>query len=85
MANGSSAASRPATIRGPDFNTRSPRVNFPAGACDCHAHVFGPQDRFPYLPNATYIPPDALVEWLPDVPARVKVLVENPAHLYDFH
>jgi len=51
---------RPATIPGPDPNTRRPRVKFPAGACDCHAHVFGPQSRFPYLPNAAYIPPDAL-------------------------
>jgi predicted TIM-barrel fold metal-dependent hydrolase len=32
----------------------------PPGACDCHAHVFGPQELFPYLPNAAYIPPDAL-------------------------
>ena len=32
----------------------------PAGSCDCHAHVFGPQHRYPYLPNAAYIPPDAL-------------------------
>jgi 2-pyrone-4,6-dicarboxylate lactonase len=34
-------------------------VQFPAGACDCHAHVFGPQGSSPYLPNAAYIPPDA--------------------------
>jgi predicted TIM-barrel fold metal-dependent hydrolase len=32
----------------------------PAAACDCHAHVFGPQARFPYVPSARYIPPDAL-------------------------
>lgn len=51
---------RPATIPGPDPNTRRARVKFPPGACDCHAHVFGPQRRFPYLPNAAYIPPDAL-------------------------
>jgi 2-pyrone-4,6-dicarboxylate lactonase len=31
----------------------------PPGSCDCHAHVFGPQNRFPYLPNAAYIPEDA--------------------------
>lgn len=51
---------RPATIPGPDPKPHRPRSQFPAGACDCHAHVFGPQDRFPYLPNAGYIPPDAL-------------------------
>ena len=50
---------RPATIAGSGPDTRRPLVRFPAGAWDCHAHVFGPQDRFPYLPNAAYIPPDA--------------------------
>ncbi len=52
--------SEASTIPGPDPRTRTPRVKFPPGACDCHAHVFGPQSRFPYLPNAAYIPPDAL-------------------------
>ncbi len=59
MTTGPGKAGRPATISGPDPNPCRPRVQFPAGACDCHAHVFGPQDRFPFLPNATYIPPDA--------------------------
>jgi predicted TIM-barrel fold metal-dependent hydrolase len=49
----------PATISGPDPDTRRPRVQFPEGACDCHAHVFGPADRFPLVPNAAYIPPAA--------------------------
>jgi 2-pyrone-4,6-dicarboxylate lactonase len=31
----------------------------PTGACDCHAHIFGPQTRYPFLPNASYIAPDA--------------------------
>ena len=39
--------------------TRMPQVRFPSGACDCHAHVFGPQYRFPYVDHAAYIPPDA--------------------------
>ncbi len=51
---------RSATIPGPDPNTRRPRVQLPAGACDCHAHVFGPQGAFPCLPGASYVPPDAL-------------------------
>jgi hypothetical protein len=40
--------------------TRAPQTRFPKGATDCHAHVFGPQERFPYLPGAAYIPPDAV-------------------------
>jgi 2-pyrone-4,6-dicarboxylate lactonase len=50
---------RSPTLRGQDPNTRKPRTRFPAGAADCHAHVFGPQTRYPFLPNAAYIAPDA--------------------------
>lgn len=31
----------------------------PANACDCHSHVFGPVDQYPYVDNRTYTPPDA--------------------------
>jgi len=59
MSTAESRTVRPATIRGPDPNPRPPRIPFPAGACDCHSHVFGPQAAFPYLSNAAFIPPDA--------------------------
>lgn len=29
---------------------------FPDGATDCHAHVFGPLDRFAYIPDRSYTP-----------------------------
>lgn len=29
------------------------------GGCDCHAHVCGPQSRYPYAPNRLYTPEDA--------------------------
>lgn len=50
---------REITLPGPDPKTRKPKLNMPAGATDCHAHVFGPQSRFPYLASASYIAPDA--------------------------
>jgi 2-pyrone-4,6-dicarboxylate lactonase len=50
------------TLSGPDSRTRQPRLKFPAGSGDCHAHVFGPQTRFPYVDKAAYIPPDATPE-----------------------
>ena len=34
----------------------------PAGACDCHCHVFGPAARFPYAEPRTYTPDDAPLE-----------------------
>jgi predicted TIM-barrel fold metal-dependent hydrolase len=36
----------------------------PAGSCDAHCHVFGPADRFPYAPDATFVPADAPKERL---------------------
>jgi predicted TIM-barrel fold metal-dependent hydrolase len=48
----------PPAVRHP----RKPRLKLPQGSCDCHAHVFGPQSRFGYLPNAAYIPPDQTVD-----------------------
>ena len=59
MSTSFSQAERKPTIPGPDPAPKPPRTPFPPGACDCHSHVFGPQDAFPYLPNAAFIPPDA--------------------------
>ncbi len=33
-----------------------PAFDVPAGACDCHVHVFGPQEQFPLAANRLYIP-----------------------------
>ena len=49
------------TVRNPDIPppvtpTRTPRVKFPAGATDCHAHVFGTQERHPLLPATHFVP-----------------------------
>jgi predicted TIM-barrel fold metal-dependent hydrolase len=48
-------------IRAPDIpapvsNPHAPKIPFPAGACDCHAHIFGPQSRYPLLPKTHFVP-----------------------------
>ena len=33
----------------PRATVRKPRLVAPPGATDCHAHILGPPDRYPYL------------------------------------
>ena len=51
-----------ATVPGPHAQTKPPKATAPDGACDCHFHVFGPADRFPYSGARGYTPPDASLE-----------------------
>jgi 2-pyrone-4,6-dicarboxylate lactonase len=43
----------------PDPNPVRPRITLPPNSCDCHAHVFGPMERYPYSADRIYTPPDA--------------------------
>jgi predicted TIM-barrel fold metal-dependent hydrolase len=43
---------------------QAPGRALPAGACDCHAHIYGPFDRFPLAAPAPFQPPPAPVEAL---------------------
>jgi predicted TIM-barrel fold metal-dependent hydrolase len=52
------------TCKGPDPDTRTPRLKLPPGACDAHCHVFGPDAVFPYAPDRSYTPPDSPYEGL---------------------
>lgn len=42
-------------------NPSAPTHPFPAGACDTHAHICGPEASVPYHPARIYTPPDALL------------------------
>jgi predicted TIM-barrel fold metal-dependent hydrolase len=39
-----------------------PAFEMPHNACDCHVHVFGPADRFPYCSKRVYTPSDASID-----------------------
>lgn len=39
-----------------------PAFDVPRGACDCHVHVFGPRERFPFSPERVYTPGPASLE-----------------------
>jgi predicted TIM-barrel fold metal-dependent hydrolase len=52
------------TCKGPDPDTRRPKLVLPVGACDAHCHVFGPGSVFPYAEDRAYTPPDSPYEGL---------------------
>jgi len=45
----------------------------PAQACDCHVHVIGPKNRFPLSRERTYTPPDATLDQLVAMLARLSL------------
>jgi predicted TIM-barrel fold metal-dependent hydrolase len=38
---------------------KPPSFVVPLRACDCHAHIFGPAERFRFVESSSYRPPDA--------------------------
>jgi 2-pyrone-4,6-dicarboxylate lactonase len=46
----------------PDRAPRPPRLPFPEGACDTHAHICGPAAQFPYADERIYTPPDSTLQ-----------------------
>ena len=64
-----------------------PKLRLPAGACDAHVHVFGPQTRFPFAPGRSFTPCEAPKERLYALHALLGiercVVVQSNAHGYD--
>jgi predicted TIM-barrel fold metal-dependent hydrolase len=54
----------------------------PAGACDCHVHVFGDPAKYPFAANRVYTPPGASIEMLQDLHKALhisRVVIVNPS------
>jgi predicted TIM-barrel fold metal-dependent hydrolase len=47
---------------GPLLDTRKPALKLPPESADCHCHVFGPRDRYPWAANRLYTPPPVTLE-----------------------
>lgn len=77
----------PPPIAGPVDHPRRPGWKPPAGACDSHAHLFGPTDRFPYTEGRGYTPPEAPLErylgLLDHLGLDRGVIVQGNSHGYD--
>jgi predicted TIM-barrel fold metal-dependent hydrolase len=71
----------------PPREVTPPKLPLPQNACDTHAHVFGPADRFPYAEDRSYTPPDAPLEkylgMLDALGFARGVLVQGSAHGHD--
>jgi 2-pyrone-4,6-dicarboxylate lactonase len=52
----------PTMCAGPQLKTRKPRLALPPKAADCHCHVFGPPDQYPWAANRLYTPPPVSLE-----------------------
>jgi 2-pyrone-4,6-dicarboxylate lactonase len=61
MVESSSAEEKAPRCAPPDPVPRAPKADFPPLACDCHAHICGPQATYGYIPERIYTPPDALM------------------------
>src|SRR5712675_624916 len=62
MTEASPAKTSPPICAPPQRDVRKPALVLPAKAADCHAHVFGPVDRYPYAPNRLYTPPPVFLD-----------------------
>jgi predicted TIM-barrel fold metal-dependent hydrolase len=51
------SSSSPPLCQGPDREPRKPRHTIPAGAIDCHCHVFADQTQYPLVAQRSYTPP----------------------------
>ncbi len=64
-----------------------PKLRLPAGACDAHVHVFGPQSKFPFAGNRPFTPADAPKEKLFAMHAQMGiehcVIVQSTCHGFD--
>ena len=47
----------PTVYQQPDPQVHAPAFSVPAHACDCHAHIFGPEERYPTIPDARFANP----------------------------
>lgn len=70
-----------------DSSPSRPRLALPAGACDAHVHVFGPEARFPFARERSFTPCEAPKEKLFALHALLGiercVVVQSTAHGFD--
>ena len=69
-------------------NPTEPKLKLPSGAADCHFHIFGPKEKFPYAKDAAYTPKadapkDVLIDRHMFLGIERGVVVQSAAHGMD--
>jgi predicted TIM-barrel fold metal-dependent hydrolase len=49
------------------------KFEMPAGACDCHTHIFGDPEKFPFFYGRTYTPETALPNEMAELHKRLRI------------
>ena len=52
----------PPPCQPPHLDVRKPKLALPPNAADCHCHVFGPREKYPWAANRLYTPPPVFLE-----------------------
>jgi 2-pyrone-4,6-dicarboxylate lactonase len=52
----------PPMCAGPILKVRKPALALPPKAADCHCHVFGPREKYPWAASRLYTPPPVYLE-----------------------
>ena len=55
-------AEEPAQCAGPRLDVGKPKLALPPKAADCHCHVFGPREQYPWAVNRLYTPPSVSLD-----------------------
>ena len=66
------ASGRTASATAPQPRTKV-TFDVPAGACDCHVHVFGDPKKYPFFANRTYTPETASVAELRELLSALRL------------
>jgi predicted TIM-barrel fold metal-dependent hydrolase len=70
---GALAAGAAAGLMTEEADAAAPATAVFAGACDCHVHIIGPQDKYPMAGTRAYTPPQATVAQLQALHKRLGI------------
>jgi predicted TIM-barrel fold metal-dependent hydrolase len=71
--NESKSTSEPPVCQAPNPDLTPPKFKAPPGTWDCHIHIVGPVEKYPYVPNRSYTPAESSADDYSRVMAALRV------------